>query len=127
MSEFRGKRVLITGAAGIHGRWFAAAFARAGARLLLSDNRAEAWTRLSPTSASIPAATLTHVTELLDDASIADLAAATAREWGAPDIVLNNAGIYPGKPLLETEARTTTRCSASTVARPSSSPAMRRG
>ncbi|WP_376098777.1 SDR family NAD(P)-dependent oxidoreductase [Roseomonas sp. CCTCC AB2023176] len=102
MSEFDGKRVLITGAAGIYGRWLAAAFAKAGARLLLSDNRPDALTR---TVADLSLRdTLTHATELLDDASIADLAATVAREWGAPDIVLNNAGIYPGKPLLETEA-----------------------
>ena len=40
--EFRDRRVLITGAAGIYGRWFAEAFAAEGARLCLSDNRAEA-------------------------------------------------------------------------------------
>ena len=102
MSEFHGKRVLITGAAGIHGRWFAAAFARAGARLLLSDNRPDALAR-TVTDLGLDGA-LTHATELLDDASIADLAATVAREWGAPEIVLNNAGIYPGVPLLETEA-----------------------
>lgn len=102
--DIRGKRVLITGAAGIHGRWFATAFARAGARLLLSDNRAEALEQTLSDLGLDPAATMTHATELLDDTSVADLAAMMEREWGAPDIVLNNAGIYPGKPLLETEA-----------------------
>jgi NAD(P)-dependent dehydrogenase (short-subunit alcohol dehydrogenase family) len=33
MSDFTGKRVVITGAAGIFGGWIAAAFARAGATL----------------------------------------------------------------------------------------------
>lgn len=96
--RFQGARVLITGAAGIYGKWFADAFAREGARLLLSDNRAGS---LAATAAAFPQA-ITHATELTDAASLADLAALVAREWGAPDIVLNNAGIYPGKPLLET-------------------------
>jgi 3-oxoacyl-[acyl-carrier protein] reductase len=97
--RFANTRVLVTGAAGIYGRWFAEAFAREGARLLLSDNRADA---LAATAEAFPGA-ITHATELTDDASLADLAARVARDWGAPDIVLNNAGIYPGKPLLETD------------------------
>lgn len=99
--RFDKARVLITGAAGIYGRWFAESFAREGARLLLSDNRADA---LAATvrELGLPAATPTHATELTDEASILDLTALVAREWGAADIVLNNAGIYPGKPLLET-------------------------
>jgi 3-oxoacyl-[acyl-carrier protein] reductase len=96
--RFDQARVLVTGAAGIYGRWFAQAFAQEGARLLLSDNRAEA---LAATAAEFPGA-ITHATELTDDAALADLAALVARDWGAPDIVLNNAGIYPGRPLLDT-------------------------
>jgi 3-oxoacyl-[acyl-carrier protein] reductase len=101
MSRFGGSRVVITGAAGIYGRWFAEAFAREGARLCLSDNRADALAA-AVTELGLPPDTLTHATELMDEASILDLARLVAREWGAPDIVLNNAGIYPGKPLLET-------------------------
>jgi len=101
MSRFAGARVVITGAAGIYGRWFAESFAKEGARLCLSDNRAEA---LAATvqELGLPAGTLTHATELTDEASILELALLVAREWGAADIVLNNAGIYPGRPLLET-------------------------
>lgn len=98
--DFRDTRVLITGAAGIYGSWFADAFAREGARLCLSDNRADALAQAA--AAHDPARTLTHATELCDEASMLDLAVLVARQWGAPDIVINNAGIYPGKPLLET-------------------------
>lgn len=99
---FRGKRVVITGAAGIYGMWFARAFAEEGAVLCLSDNRADA---LETTVAELGldrATTLTHATELLDEASILDLSRLVAERWGAPDIVINNAGIYPGKLLVET-------------------------
>ena len=40
--DFTGKRVVVTGAAGIFGGWIAAAFARAGALLCLSDIRRDA-------------------------------------------------------------------------------------
>jgi 3-oxoacyl-[acyl-carrier protein] reductase len=98
--DFQDTRVLITGAAGIYGKWFADSFAREGARLCLSDNRAEALAEAA--GAYDPARTITHATELCDEASMLDLAGLVAREWGAPDIVINNAGIYPGRPLLET-------------------------
>jgi 3-oxoacyl-[acyl-carrier protein] reductase len=100
--EFQDARVLITGAAGIYGRWFAASFAAEGARLCLSDNRAAALAATVTDLKLDPTRTLTHVTELRDEASILELAGLVAREWGAPDIVINNAGIYPGQTLLET-------------------------
>jgi 3-oxoacyl-[acyl-carrier protein] reductase len=100
--EFSGRRVLITGAGGIYGRWFARAFAEAGAVLCLSDNRIEAVHDAMAELGLDAATTLAHATELCDEASILDLAALVARRWGAPDIVINNAGIYPGHLLLET-------------------------
>lgn len=100
--EFRGRRVLITGAAGIYGQWFARAFGEAGSRLWLSDNRGDALAETVSTLGLDPAATFTHATELTEEASILDLAARVKAAWGAPDIVINNAGIYPGRLLVET-------------------------
>ena len=42
-----------------------------------------------------------HATELTDAASIGDLVATIERAWGAPDIVINNAGVYPKGGLLD--------------------------
>ena len=39
--RFSGKKVLVTGACGVFGGWIAEAFAREGATLCLSDNRAD--------------------------------------------------------------------------------------
>lgn len=100
--EFRGRRVLITGAGGIYGRWFARAFAEAGAVLCLTDNRADALAATVDTLGLDRDATLTHVADLTDEASILSLTALVAERWGAPGIVINNAGIYPGKLLVET-------------------------
>lgn len=99
--QFRGRTVILTGACGVIGRWLAAAFAAEGARLVLSDRDAEGLAALAP---SLDAETLTHVTELADAASIAALVDATVAHWGAPDIVINNAGVYPSGWLLDIDA-----------------------
>ena len=98
---FEGKEVVITGAAGVYGTEIAQAFAGAGATLCLSDRRADALERLASDLDPTGAGVMTHATDLLSDASIADLVAMVASSWGAPDIVINNAGIYPFGELLE--------------------------
>jgi 3-oxoacyl-[acyl-carrier protein] reductase len=98
--EFKDKRVVITGAAGIYGGWIAAAFAREGARLCLSDLRRDKLDEVAAHLKLDPARTLLHGTDLTEAASIADLAATIAREWEAPDIVINNAGVYPRTGIL---------------------------
>ena len=99
--QFTGKRVVVTGACGVHGAWIAAAFAREGATLCLSDRRAE---DLAAAAAKFAPGALTHATELADAASIADLARLIEQRWGAPDVVINNAGIYPRGLLLDIDA-----------------------
>jgi len=47
-----------------------------------------------------PARTLLHGTELTNSDSIRELASLVAKEWGAPDIVVNNAGVYPRTGVL---------------------------
>jgi 3-oxoacyl-[acyl-carrier protein] reductase len=98
---FKNKGVVVTGAAGVFGRWIAAAFAREGARLCLSDNRRDAAEALADELKLNRENTVVHATELTEEASIQDLAAAVRGAWGAPDIVVNNAGIYPKGGLLD--------------------------
>jgi 3-oxoacyl-[acyl-carrier protein] reductase len=98
--RFEGKKVVVTGACGVFGRWIAAAFAREGACLCLADRRADA---LATTRDELDLLgdTLLHATELLDAASIAELGRTVERAWGAPDILVNNAGVYPRGLLLD--------------------------
>ncbi len=98
--EFNGKRVVVTGAAGIYGGWIAAAFAREGAVLCLSDMRGEMLPGVVVRLGLDPARTLTHTTNLESLDSIRDLAATVERAWGAPDLVVNNAGVYPRTGVL---------------------------
>lgn len=97
--EFAGRGVVLTGACGVIGRWIAEAFADAGARLALSDHRADA---LADLVARLPGdGHLTHATELTDADSVAALVAAVGDAWGAPDLVINNAAVYPSGFLLD--------------------------
>jgi 3-oxoacyl-[acyl-carrier protein] reductase len=102
--EFHDKTVVITGAAGIFGRWIAERFAREGAKLCLSDNRRAALAALAADLGLAADRTILHPTELTDEASIIDLGARIHEAWNAPDIVVNNAGVYPTGGLLELPA-----------------------
>src|SRR6185436_6985675 len=104
VEEFSGRKVVLTGACGVFGHWIAEAFAKAGARLCLSDMRGDA---LATMASELDVATkggLTHVTNLADSASIDDLVATVGKAWGAPDIVINNAGVYPSGFLIDIDA-----------------------
>jgi 3-oxoacyl-[acyl-carrier protein] reductase len=99
MSEFTGKAVVITGAAGIYGAQLAENFAAAGARLFLSDRDAVG---LSAVVARVGAAdAVTATAELTDPVSIAELCRRVG-DWAVPDVVVNNAGIYPFGGLFDT-------------------------
>lgn len=101
--DLRGKRVLVTGACGVIGRWITESFAAAGARLCLTDGNETALAALAAAT-DLGADGFTHVADLRDAASIDGLAAAVASRWGACDVVVNNAGIYPSGFLLDIDA-----------------------
>jgi 3-oxoacyl-[acyl-carrier protein] reductase len=101
-SDLSGKRVVVTGACGVIGRWIAAAFAGAGCRLCLTDMRSRDLDAdiegLKPGPDSFA-----HAADLTQEASIDALVAQIGRRWGAADILVNNAGIYPSGFLLDIE------------------------
>ena len=96
---FQGKKVVITGAAGVFGRWFAKAFAAEGAVLCLTDRPG---VDLDALIRSLPGTGhFAHATDIADAASVAALGAAVEAKWGAADILVNNAGVYPRGLLLD--------------------------
>ncbi|MBP2561643.1 3-oxoacyl-[acyl-carrier protein] reductase [Neorhizobium galegae] len=101
--EFENKTIVITGAAGIFGRWIAAYFAREGARLCLSDIRMDGLEKAVAELGLGRSRVLLHATELTSDASMLELVDLVKREWKAPDILVNNAGIYTRFSLLDME------------------------
>jgi 3-oxoacyl-[acyl-carrier protein] reductase len=102
--EFRERKVLITGAAGVFGSELSRGFAKAGATLCLSDFREDALQALAGELGLEPIRILTHPTDLTRDDSIQELVEVVRGAWGAPDVVVNNAGIYPFGGLLEIDA-----------------------
>jgi len=101
--EFENKTIVITGAAGIFGRWIAAYFAREGAKLCLSDIRMDGLEKAVEELRLDRSKVLLHATELTSDESMLDLIDLVRREWRAPDSLINNAGIYTRFSLLEME------------------------
>ncbi|MCX7324362.1 MAG: SDR family NAD(P)-dependent oxidoreductase [Hyphomicrobiales bacterium] len=99
--EFDNRIVVVTGAAGVFGRWITEAFWREGARVVMADARKDAAEAIIAEN-RIPAEhAMVHQTELTDEASILDLVATVTARWGVPDVVVNNAGIYPAGGLLQ--------------------------
>lgn len=98
--EFASKGVVITGAAGIYGSGLARTFAAEGARICITDRDPASLDGLLGT---IDAAegSFAMAADLTDDGATDALAAAVGERWGAPDILINNAGIYPSAFLLD--------------------------
>lgn len=101
MIDYRGKHVLLTGAASGIGRGLARAFAEAGAQLELLDRSGAA---LAAVAAEL--APLTEVdcacVELGDRAAVAAYAAARGNR--PLDVLINNAGVEYATPLADTGA-----------------------
>ena len=102
--EFTGRRVLITGAAGLFGGWIAEAFHAEGAELLLTDTRTEPLTAIGDRLGAH-----TVVADLSTDDGVTALTAALDERWPTADVLINNAGIYPRTPLAATERATVER------------------
>jgi len=104
-SALVGRTAVVTGAAGTIGGWIADAFARRSANLVLSDRRIDRL-QVDAERGRWPGVEVAlHATELRDPASVAALVALVAARHGAPDALVNNAGIYPYRPLLDVDLR----------------------
>lgn len=116
--RFDGSKIVVTGAAGVYGRAMARGFAAAGAHLCLSDIDARGLDALKSDLALPAGSVIAHVTDLAQESSIAALVRTATDAWGAPDILINNAGLYPFAGLMETDAATWDRIMAVNVRAP---------
>ena len=96
-AQLAGRRVLLTGACGVLGRWMAQAFADARADLMLTDVRAD---DLAPLADALGARHV--VAELGTGEGVDAVLRALDETWDSPDVLVNNAGLYPRTPLAST-------------------------
>lgn len=97
------KKVIVTGAAGRLGGWIARIFAQDGAALWLVD-KDEAGLKAAASEFEAGQPVKTSRVDLSEAREIEDLHEEVAAAWGAPDILINNAGLYPSKALLDVTA-----------------------
>lgn len=101
-NHFEGRRVVLTGAAGLFGSGLAKVFAAHGAKLCLTDrNQQDVEKVLGELDA--PEGSFAHAAELTEKDSMQALVDAVGEKWGAADIVINNAAIYPSGFMLDIE------------------------
>jgi NAD(P)-dependent dehydrogenase (short-subunit alcohol dehydrogenase family) len=93
MSDLKGKRVLITGAASGIGLECARAFARRGANLVISDVNAAALEKPRGEIAAMGVECLALACDVSREESVAEFAAAVQKAVGAIDVLVNNAGV----------------------------------
>lgn len=97
-NDFKGRKVIVTGACGIIGGWIARAFADAGAVLCLTDHRGDA---LAEAVKTYDGKAFGLQADLMNAEYMERFSAEVGKAWGAPDILINNAGIYPSGFLLD--------------------------
>src|SRR3954454_21500593 len=93
MQSFRGKVVVITGAASGIGRAMADAFSKEAARIVLADIDADALNVAEQELRSTGAEIVAVQTDVAQSASVEALASAALAKFGRVDILCNNAGI----------------------------------
>jgi len=102
--KLAGRKAVLTGAGGVLGRWLAQGLREAGADLCLTDTNAPALARAVAALGDAGPGDMgfTHVTDLTDPRGVRGLVDQVSDRWGAADILINNAGIYPSAFLLDT-------------------------
>jgi NAD(P)-dependent dehydrogenase (short-subunit alcohol dehydrogenase family) len=97
-----GKVVIITGASGGLGEQFAHAFAESGANVALGARREKLLKKVADdVSDKYGTKTLSIKTDVTVESDIINLVNSTVKELGTVDVLVNNAGMYIVKPLIE--------------------------
>jgi NAD(P)-dependent dehydrogenase (short-subunit alcohol dehydrogenase family) len=98
-----GRQAVVTGGAQGLGKAIALRLAEAGANILIGDLNADrAQTAADDIATRFPVRALGAAMDVSDSESVRAAAASAVEEFGGIDIWVNNAGIFPSVPVLET-------------------------
>lgn len=107
--DLRGEVVVITGASAGIGRAAARAFAQAGASLVLVARRADKLDELAVELAAFDVQVLPCPADALSASERARVVEAALERFGRVDVLVNNAGLSMGGPLVEQDLQAITR------------------
>ena len=93
MADFNGKSVIVTGASRGIGLTIAQAFAQAGANVAICATREDALAQAAQTLQPFGGKILTRVVDVSNAQACENFIADTVKEFGALDVLVNNAGI----------------------------------
>jgi NAD(P)-dependent dehydrogenase (short-subunit alcohol dehydrogenase family) len=97
-----GKVVIITGASAGLGEQFAHAFGMSGAHVTLAARRVELLQKVaSDVSEKYGTKTLPIKTDVTKEQDVVQMVQKTVKKFGTVDVLVNNAGMYIVKPLIE--------------------------
>ncbi|MFX1607030.1 MAG: SDR family NAD(P)-dependent oxidoreductase [Promethearchaeota archaeon] len=100
--DLDGKIVIITGASAGLGEQFAHAFAESGAHVVLGARRQDLLKKVADeVSSKYGVKALPLKTDVTKEDDIINLVNATVKEFSTVDVLVNNAGMYIVKPLIE--------------------------
>ena len=100
--NFEGKTAIITGASAGLGEQFAYAFAESGANVVLAARRKELLDKIADNiKQKYSTKTITIQTDVSIETDVIKLVDETVNDFGTVDILINNAGIFISKPLIE--------------------------
>lgn len=95
-----GRTALVTGASGDLGRHFAGVLAAAGARVVVAARRTDRLAELVDALVAAGAEARAVALDVTSADGVRDAFDAVA-DWGAPDVVVSNAGVTVTRPLLQ--------------------------
>ena len=100
--NLEGKAVIITGASAGLGEQFAHGFAESGANVVLAARRMELLKKISKdVSDKHEVTAIPYKTDVAVESDIINLVKHTVEQLGTVDVLVNNAGMYIVKPLIE--------------------------
>lgn len=103
--RFRDKTVLVTGGGQGIGRAAAFAFAREGAQVAICGRNAENLRLVAAELRALGATVVSELCDVTDEGQVAEFLAAVLKQFGAIDVLINNAGqLGPKGPLVAASA-----------------------